>query len=977
MEDFILIVPSRISNQLYDDPFRFFYELLQNADDACYLRHGEAPSISFTVSQTELIVDLNEDGFSLSDVLAICSTGESSKKLDQNSTGEKGFGFKSVFGIADQVHVSSGVWSFRFSHRREEDGIGMIEPFWVAGEKLSKDVRTRFRLHLSFSESDGLKNLCSQMRSLHPSIIFALRKIKKLSMRFEAAEAVQGTLSFEKSVDVDRNIMTIVSREDAKAAEYFYRVLSGEALDMPRHVERTRTTSTFTIGLPISTPDDGSPLLGEAGQFVFAFLPVVQIKELPFLVHADFILTGSRQAISDNAWNRTLRDKIAALFSKLATILVHENSKLSYEWLAYIPLQPMIGFLQPLSVAIRQMLAEQQLFFSRDDFLCKPRLLRILTSDFTHQTEPLMSECEQAWSFLSKKYKFSHHPSLIELGASPLNFNEAYDLIFDDLQSTDSRLRNRPLHDAWHDTFLTFIKNGLDCDHEDDRKRIHDMHIMPVRANNKLEWHRPGPAIFFPHVVNEGIGPECILIEIPTDIDVVVLQPQAVIAPNRCEVYLALGVQQASSAKICDAITKAMTKSMARYPKDLLCSFEILFWFSCQRSTGLQDKLQALTSGDVYLSTKQLFMRSDQPYHAECLVRLDENPQYGKHFLKDIYQSSKVATRSRGDKTWEQWLTEVAGIRWYPPLQDLSNREKLHWILDFVHGRDSIVFLSLIQAHWAQEYSSTCRLNPKIGEALRNSQVLCRHGGTEELHKSWFPTRIILDVAQKYDVKERLSILLLPDPPKEHLISEWPALRDLGIRHILDLSFYHEAISLLSAAGQPPTVGPLKLGWLYKNMADRVTLEDRKALQVRDGLIVDTFANIRQDDFKNRPLIWDSTCNVWRTMDQCVWESDIALHRRFVITSAYEKATVSGLFDTHLQVESVTIECLIEELEYLRDSRGSETNVELQKTASEVYEHLADMGSTVEQRQMIRWVGFTVRRMQILTTAGLLSGKRI
>jgi hypothetical protein len=68
----------------------------------------------------------------------------------------------------------------------------------------------------------------------------------------------------------------------------------------------------------------------------------------------------------------------------------------------------------------------------------------------------------------------------------------------------------------------------------------------------------------------------------------------------------------------------------------------------------------------------------------------------------------------------------------------------------------------------------------------------------------------------------------------------------------------------------------------------------------------------------------------------------------------YDKDTVSGLFETHLQTASVTIECLIEELEYLRDSHGSETNEQLLATASEIYDHLADITDTTEQRLIIK-----------------------
>jgi hypothetical protein len=84
--------------------------------------------MTFTVFPKELRVDVNEDGFALLDVLSTCDTGQSSKQLDEDSTGEKGFGFKACFDVADQVLIQSGLWSFRFEHQRHQDGMGMITP---------------------------------------------------------------------------------------------------------------------------------------------------------------------------------------------------------------------------------------------------------------------------------------------------------------------------------------------------------------------------------------------------------------------------------------------------------------------------------------------------------------------------------------------------------------------------------------------------------------------------------------------------------------------------------------------------------------------------------------------------------------------------------------------------------------------------------------------------------------------------------
>lgn len=56
----------------------------------------------------------NEKGFQPKDVFAITGIAEKSKNIssDKMEIGEKGIGFKSVFGIAEKVHIESGDFSF-------------------------------------------------------------------------------------------------------------------------------------------------------------------------------------------------------------------------------------------------------------------------------------------------------------------------------------------------------------------------------------------------------------------------------------------------------------------------------------------------------------------------------------------------------------------------------------------------------------------------------------------------------------------------------------------------------------------------------------------------------------------------------------------------------------------------------------------------------------------------------------------------
>jgi hypothetical protein len=294
------------------------------------------PAMTFTVFPKELRVDINEDGFALLDVLSICDTGQSSKRLDEESTGEKGFGFKAVFGVADQVHVQSGLWSFRFEHQRHQDGMGMITPIWEQREQLPDGVRTRFRLRYLMSEEDSLETLrhiWARLEAQHASLLFALRKLRKISIDFQGVEGRSHTICFEKSFSTNENITRITSSVAGKVTDHFYRTFARTVRDMPKQIERPQSVSNIKIGFPVTAETDGSPKIEANGQFVFAYLPVMQMAQLPFLIHADFLLPGSRQSVTDNSWNRKLRDEIAYLFALAVKDIVLEDNQLSYEWL--------------------------------------------------------------------------------------------------------------------------------------------------------------------------------------------------------------------------------------------------------------------------------------------------------------------------------------------------------------------------------------------------------------------------------------------------------------------------------------------------------------------------------------------------------------------------------------------------------------------------------------------------------------------
>lgn len=165
-------------DEIYNQDHRLLHNLLQNADDAKYPR-GVEPWVKFTLREGELWIDTNEKGFHIENVKSICLVHASSKEKERGSTGEKGIGFKSVFSVADRVHIQSLCWCFRFDYDAK-DPISMItprnEPF--PRTDLPKGVTTRIRLSLREAEIGSLRK---RLRDLPATHLMFLKRIVHVS----------------------------------------------------------------------------------------------------------------------------------------------------------------------------------------------------------------------------------------------------------------------------------------------------------------------------------------------------------------------------------------------------------------------------------------------------------------------------------------------------------------------------------------------------------------------------------------------------------------------------------------------------------------------------------------------------------------------------------------------------------------------------------------------------------------------------
>ena len=230
-------------------------------------------------------METNEDGFTRANVEAVCATGESSKKAsaEDDHIGEKGFGFKSVFSIADDVHVQSGVWSFRFQHQRGDDGLGMVTPLHADAVILPRDVTTRITLHLTKAATEEYQGLLDAVTNLPETTIFFLQKLEQFQIHVTDQDGKVTKTRFEKTpLDISTSTVQLRHYRERKDKtvldESLYRCFTHVIGDMPEtEYRKGRKSARIDLAFPVESQSQ-KPKLSKYGQYVFAFLPLQRVQ---------------------------------------------------------------------------------------------------------------------------------------------------------------------------------------------------------------------------------------------------------------------------------------------------------------------------------------------------------------------------------------------------------------------------------------------------------------------------------------------------------------------------------------------------------------------------------------------------------------------------------------------------------------------------------------------------------------------------
>lgn len=260
-----------LARRVYEQTHHFFYELLQNADDA------QATRARFSFGERELC--LRHDGvpFDARDVLGVLSVGQSTKEA--SDIGLFGAGFKSVSAISDRPRIYSGSFSFEITSMSRPR---RVEPL----SSLDEDTLLALPLKPGLSSEE----LGREALQIPPEVLLTLRHLRTLSIQTPSREQT-ATLS-QQGTTVGLQIAQVQRRYWLKHAP------SGPLL------------------IAIELDEDSLPRPRSPGApSLYCFLPTREETGLPLLIQARFDVPLDRERIRrDSAENtRTLRDAGALL----------------------------------------------------------------------------------------------------------------------------------------------------------------------------------------------------------------------------------------------------------------------------------------------------------------------------------------------------------------------------------------------------------------------------------------------------------------------------------------------------------------------------------------------------------------------------------------------------------------------------------------------------------------------------------------
>ena len=693
-------------------------------------------------------MECNEDGFTNENLEAICSVGKSSKMGSQGYIGEKGIGFKSVFMAAWKAHIQSGKFSFSFTHRNGESGMGMISPMWEDAQEDRDLSITRLILHLhNTGDSGALEKthqvIQEQFKELQETILLFMKNLRTIQVAFHGTDDEE-TSSVQYSIErpeVNHAVLTRTVLENGTEQQHVkhYHVTVHQATDVPRHENRTNSgqddhTSQVVLAFPLS--ETSVPIIEP--QDIFVYLPV-RPAGFKFIIQADFVTDASRQDIvKDSLRNIALLDGVADAFAR-AVLQFCEHGGLRLQWMRYLPDRndKNWGTLwQSLVDRIAARLSRTRVLYCHKKFdrHLIGDLVRLTSSHVCGDGDPLFEDGHPE-EIVSKHYNSTDLGILMDYGLNYAHFGHIIRWLATDLaRGVGSRMKSATTPACWHTRaakllHLPFSKNltGSIAD-------LRQMPLLPLKGGTWVSA-TTGP-VFFSRV--DGI-------DIPPNIGLRIID-ESITDVHRRTLFQDLGVQEA-------AISLVRRKILEMYRQPGLLT-DLTVQTSKQHLTFLYltQHLKPVDEGnysDIILfdqdecmqkpSETEMYMATDRSPYSPWELLKGGGPSFGSgfdapgfvaYFMNEEYFVDAPQTPQNRALTWVRWFHDHLGVEEhaYFGLSELS--EAANHLQN--HRPDRFIGALRIHHHYCRPLSS------EFIACVQETEVLCQGGRKIPLKDTYF-----------------------------------------------------------------------------------------------------------------------------------------------------------------------------------------------------------------------------------------------
>jgi len=728
------------------------------------------------------------------------------------------------------VHIQSGPFSFAFSHTREDDddGLGMITPYYENAEELPIGVRTRMTLTLL--DSTKSEERASEFRDVPDTFLMFMSRLQRLSIQQyqpdDAPTATQYSKRESKENGLYTTILTTTTRKgkEESTSEQKYYCMKSDLHDHPfdeaRKDKQGNSIDWATVILAFPVDEHDEPVLKQ--QYTYAFLPLRRVG-FKFLIQADFVTQANREDVVHSRRNQAVLKGVAKAFAD-AVVVFCKRSSLRYQWMRYLP-EDFIPdeFWRTLWTLVREKLEQTPLLEPwSGNGLYKPSDLEMLSESFIDENQcPLLPDLEGAEVYLSPKYTKADFQILKRLGTTTLQWSKFVDRLDADLSIPGgSRWRLMKKNADWRTRICKLLLRVLIENLPNQQKRLRTLALIPLR-DGRWKSSASGTKVYFPET--DGIS-------IPADIGLDLVCPMAAENVAWADLLSKLGVTSCPRDSVISSIYE-------RYNATNLDKFKVfnavahiryLYWFLPKDHSSLAPQVRLANQYGSLLKKDQYLYFPDEgdDYSPAKLFKQDAQlPGHPVHYLHEDYLKAVGPEVIHNGRPWTRWLEEVVGVRRIPELR-AKGHDALSKEFQYIVNHRSNSLLGTLKRGWASyrpQINNVVEGDNVVKGELRNSAVLLENGRRTSLLRTFLPLPKLKQIAAELCIADVYPFIAMTELLRDEERFEWIFVKDLQVGIEENLDFYLSALETFKTINPAPNTTSARdqLARIYQNIQSK------------------------------------------------------------------------------------------------------------------------------------------------------------